>query len=132
MELQLKYLCFSSVLAILELRVTKNKTESITMDQQLELFVGEILEKKQIPGITPEVRQQLLQDLKGRLLDQINRALIAALPEDKITELDNMLDNGADEVAMQKFIVDSGVNVGQITVGAMVAFRNLYLGEKAN
>lgn len=100
------------------------------MDQQLEAFVGEIVDKKQLDGVDSEVRAQLVEDLTARLFDQINRALLAALPDDKMSELESLIDSGADEAAVQQFIVNAGVNVQQITVGVMVAFRNLYLGEK--
>lgn len=95
---------------------------------ELDKFIADILEAKQLSGVDDLVRDQLISDLKNSLLDQINRALINALPEDKLDELNTMLedDSVADE-AVQQFIMDSGVNVQRVTVETMLAFRSLYL-----
>jgi len=95
---------------------------------QLDTFIKEIIDTKQLPGITDEAKAGLLEEMRERLLDMINRALIDALPEDKVTELSTLLDNedvGDDEV--QALVASSGVDVQAITAKTMLAFRALYL-----
>lgn len=94
----------------------------------LDKFVADILEAKQLSGVNDEVRTQLLSDLKKELTDQINLALIEALPEDKIDGLNSMLDdpNVSDE-EITKYIVESGVDVQRVTAQTMLQFRGLYL-----
>lgn len=101
------------------------------MEDQLDSFIKEIIDQKEFPGLTPEVKVQLSADLREKLIDQINRNLIAAMQDEKVEEFDHLIDSGADDVALQRFIADSGVNVPQVTLATMVAFRNLYLGDKA-
>lgn len=101
------------------------------MNSELEPFVRSIIDKKGLIGITAEVKEQLVSDLNEKLNDQINRAMISALPDDKVDQLNEMLDKGDDEEAIQRFITDSGIDVKQITLNTLVAFRNLYLGDKA-
>lgn len=95
---------------------------------ELDQFVEEMLTAKELSGVTDEVRAQLVRDMKKQLLDQINRALINALPDDKVAELSSMLDdNSVDESSLQQFIVDAGVDVRQVTARTMLQFRDLYI-----
>jgi len=94
----------------------------------LDKFIDEIITAKKLPGINDEVRLQLVSDMKERLLDQINRALIEALPEEKIDEFNLILDNeSVNDDEVQKFISQSGVDVQKVTIKTMLLFRDLYL-----
>jgi hypothetical protein len=96
---------------------------------EMDAFINQILDAKQLSGVTDEVRTQLVADLKQRLLDQINRALIDALPDEKIEAFNTLLDDDAiDDVTVQQFITDSGVDVKRVTLRTMLQFSELYLG----
>jgi hypothetical protein len=100
-------------------------------DPELDRFINQILDEKQLSGVTPEVRVQLVADLKERLLDQINRALITALPEEKIVEFNLLLDDEtASDEAIRQFITNSGVDVQKVTLQTMLRFSELYLGRQ--
>lgn len=97
---------------------------------ELDRFINEILDEKQLLGVTPEVRVQLVSDLKERMLDQINRALITALPDDKMTEFNTILDDETvSDEAVTQFIATSGVDVQKVTIQTMLRFSELYLGR---
>lgn len=97
-------------------------------DRELDQFIHTMLDAKQLPGITNEVRAQLVADLKQRLLDQVNRALIDALPEDKIELFDHFLDDpDISDAQIQQFIIEAGVDVKQITTATMLRFYDLYV-----
>jgi len=108
-----------------------DELQSSTQEQVIGAFVDEIIAAKNLPGLDDDqVRQYVKEDLSERLLDQIDRALLSALPEDRALELDKMLDDdGITPEAVQQFIVDSGVDVPKITALTMVQFRDLYLRE---
>jgi hypothetical protein len=102
---------------------------------ELSQFIQGILAEKQLSGIDDNVREQLVADLQQRLLDQINRALIDALPDDKIEAFNRMLDDESlTDEQVQQFIAASGVDVQRVTIQTMLRFRDLYLGDtgKAN
>jgi len=91
-------------------------------------FINEILTKKQLPGMTDEIRVQLISDLKERLINQINRAIIDALPDDKIDEFNNFLElQPRTDEEVQEFISHCGVDLKATTIQAMLLFRELYL-----
>lgn len=99
---------------------------------QLDAFIKEIIDTKQLPGITDEAKVGLIEEMRERLLDMINRALVEALPEEKVEAFSTLLDN--DEVSesqIQQFIADSGVDVEKVTAKTLLAFRSLYLQSSA-
>lgn len=95
----------------------------------VEQFIDQLLDTRGVEA-EGEVREQLKQDMRQRLLDQIDRAVINALPEDKLEELSAKLDdeNFSDD-EMFKFVSESGVDAQRIALETMLQFRYLYLGE---
>lgn len=98
---------------------------------ELDQFITEMLSAKQLPGVTDEVHQQLVADLKQRLLDQINRALVDALPDEKMNEFEALLDNQeVSDEQVQQFIANSGVDVKRVTTETMLRFYDLYVSPR--
>jgi len=92
-------------------------------------FIKEMLSAKAwSQQVDDEVKAQLESDLRIQLMDQIDRAVIEALPDDKVDGLNDLLDREASEEEIQQYVADSGVDVQRITTEAMLRFRDLYLG----
>lgn len=101
------------------------------MDQDaLSKFINDIIDAKNFKALDSDVRQQLEQDMKNRLLDQIDRAVLGALPENKIDGFNELLDRDASKQEVQQYIANSGVDTKKITLETMLRFRSLYLGDK--
>ena len=101
------------------------------MDQDaLSKFINDIIDAKNFKTLDGDVRQQLEQDMKNRLLDQIDRAVLGALPENKIDGFNDLLDRNASQQEVQQYIANSGVDTKKITLETMLRFRSLYLGVK--
>lgn len=96
----------------------------------LSKFISDIIDAKGYKTLDSDVRRQLEQDLKNRLLDQIDRAVLEALPENKIDGFNDLLDRGASQQEVQQYIATSGVDTEKITLETMLRFRSLYLGDK--
>ena len=95
---------------------------------ELDKFVADILEAKKFTTVDDEVRTQLLSDLKKALIEQINTALVEALPEEKVDGLNALFDNpDTTDEEITKYIMDSGVDVQRVTAQTMLFFRGLYL-----
>ncbi len=96
--------------------------------EQLDSFIQDIIEAKQLPGVTEEAKAGLVEDMRDKLLDMINRALIEAVPSGKVDELSSLLDQeNVSADAIQAFIASSGVDVQSVTAKTLLAFRGLYL-----
>ncbi len=101
------------------------------MDQDaLSKFINDIIDAKNFKTLDGDVRQQLEQDLKNKLLDQIDRAVLGALPENKIDGFNDLLDRNASQQEVQRYIANSGVDTKKITLETMLRFRSFYLGDK--
>lgn len=95
---------------------------------QLDTYISNIIDAKQLPGITPQAKVDLIAEMKDQLLDLIDRALIEALPEDKVEELTALAANeGTTDQALQGFIAQSGVDVEEVTATTLARFKDLYL-----
>ena len=80
--------------------------------QSVDEFIESLLVDKGITDIEPEIKAELSQEMKTRLLDQINKAAIMQLSEEKAAELASMVDdpNFTNE-KMTEFMQTSGVNL---------------------
>ena len=95
-------------------------------------FIESILNDKGITDVEPDVRNELKADMKQRLVDQINKAAIMQLSEEKAAELASLVDdpNFSDE-QMTEFMQKSGVNLTEVALDTMLKFRSFYLGTGA-
>lgn len=94
----------------------------------LDVFINEIIEAKQLPGMTEEAKVGVREEMKDRLLDLINRALIEALPEDTVSGFMSLLDKeGLTQEEVQSYITASGVDVELVTRQVLSTFRDAYL-----
>ena len=98
----------------------------------IDQFLGQILDDKKLTIDTPEVREQLIKDLRSRLMSQIDRAMINALSEDQLRQLNELLDReGVQDSEIQDFFRQSGINGEQVALNTMMRFRQYYLGSAA-
>ena len=98
---------------------------------ELDQFVNQLIEDKNITGLTPEGREQVASELKELVTEEINRAVLTTMPDNKLDELSALMDSGdftSDD--MQKFIAESGVDLKQITTETLLYFRAFYLGNE--
>lgn len=96
---------------------------------ELTLFINQILDEKDLPGVDSEVRQQLVADMSERLLDQINRAIVESVPEDKLVAFEKIATTAKDDSELQQFFLENKVDTQKIAINTMVNFKNLYLGQ---
>lgn len=98
----------------------------------VEQFIDQLIDEKDL-NLEDDVRQELKVDMINRLLDQIDKASINALPEDKAIELADKLDDPdfTDE-QVSEFIKESGVDLERVALETMMQFRLLYLGGNPN
>jgi hypothetical protein len=102
--------------------------------EQVSQFMDSLLEEKGITDLDDETREALKRDMIDRLMAQIDTALINALPEDKLNEFNDRVndpDFSSDDAT--QFFVDAGLDVQKIALQTMIEFRMLYIGgEEVN
>jgi len=96
--------------------------------QNIDEFIESLLNDKGITDVDPEIKEELKTDMKNRLLDQINRAAIMQLSEEKAAELADLVDNpDFTNEKMTEFLQNSGVNLTEVALDTMLKFRGFYL-----
>ncbi|MBQ6460828.1 hypothetical protein IJJ36_00105 [Candidatus Saccharibacteria bacterium] len=96
--------------------------------QNIDDFIESLLNDKGITDVDPEIKEELKADMKNRLLDQINRAAIMQLSEEKAAELAELVNNpDFTNEQMTEFLQNSGVNLTEVTLDTMLKFRGFYL-----
>ena len=100
--------------------------QELTQEQIIAIYVEKMIADK---GIEPT--DELRKDLREKLSDEITKALILAMPDYLVDQLNDELDGGADDEKIAKAIDESGIDVETITERTMKAFRDDYLnGEE--
>ncbi|MBP9738430.1 hypothetical protein KBD20_01950 [Candidatus Saccharibacteria bacterium] len=97
---------------------------------ELTTYINQILDQKGITGLDSEIREQLVSDLETRLIDQINRAIVEAVPSDKLATFEELTSSAKSDEEVQDFLKSIGVDTQQIATSTMVRFKNLYLGTE--
>lgn len=97
--------------------------------QNVDDFIENLLIEKGITDVEPDIKQELKNDMKKRLLDQIDKAAVMQLSEEKATELAQKIeDPDFTNEQMTEFMQNSGVNLAEVALDTMLKFRNFYLG----
>lgn len=99
--------------------------------QSVDEFVESILDDKGITNVDPEIRQELKEDMKKRLMEQINRAAVMQLSKEKATELEKLMNEpDFSTEKMTEFMKNSGVNLSEVVLDTMIQFRGYYMGAE--
>lgn len=95
-------------------------------------FIEGLLKEKDIFIDDPEAKKQVVADMTKKLEEEINRAAVESLSEEKAKELAEKIDSP--DFTTEKtieFIKDSGVDIEKITEDTKNRFREFYLkGEE--
>lgn len=112
------------------------RVKSLPEDQELpEDFLNELTQEeivaiyveKMIADKGVEATDELRAELREKLQDEITKKMILSMPDYLVSKLNEEIEKGADEEAINKIIDESGIDVETITEQAMTAFRNDYL-----
>jgi uncharacterized membrane-anchored protein len=98
--------------------------------QSLDEFVSQLLVDKGITDLEPDIEADLKQEMKTRLEEQINKAAVMQLSEEKASELEQIMDDpDFTEEKLTEFMQNSGVNLAEVALNTMLQFRSLYLDQ---
>lgn len=100
----------------------------LTSSQVIEDFLQKLLEEAGMDTTSPEVKEQMLKDLRLRLNDRLFGTVIMNLIDEKLTEFRQMTEKEVSTEELQKFIDTNIPNAQEVFSQAMMAFRKDYLG----
>lgn len=100
-------------------------------DINLNSFIIDLINEKSFPGLTDERKAEIANEMQDLLIEQINRAIVDALPDEVLDKLNERMEQpDFNEAEMHKIVADSGIDVGKITADTLVRFRAFYLGAE--
>ena len=102
--------------------------------QKVDDFIEGLLTEKGVSIDDPEIKAEVVKDMREKLEAEVNRACIQALSEEKAKELAGKIDDPSFTTdQMTEFMRNSGVNMEEIAAKTMQRFRSFYLnGENKN
>lgn len=112
--------------------LTEEELNNLSEDQLMDVYCEGLLAEKGVE-LSGEERDAARSELKERLGLEINRSILAALPDEKFAEIEAVTsDDGVDMDVAERVIKESGIDVNKITEETMGKFRELFLqgGEK--
>jgi hypothetical protein len=93
----------------------------------LESFIDRLLEEKGLQNMEPAVLAEMKADLLERVADRLNAEMIAAMPQEKISELNELMDGGNPE-EVRAFLTSNVPNFDNVLAQTLLNFRTTYLG----
>lgn len=97
------------------------------MQDTITQFVDRLVQEKAFTNLSAEVLAQIKEDLKARVEDKINIAILGALPPDKLAEFESLLDQKSDARKIQSFCRGQIANLDEVLAAALLEFRSTYL-----
>jgi hypothetical protein len=99
----------------------------------MDQYVNQLLKDQGVPeNLDPEVRQQLIAELNGRISDFINRRLVDSMSDEALPPFEAMLDQQpVDQQQVQQYINEHVPNMNDVVTKALLEFRTIYLGDRA-
>ena len=101
---------------------------SLTSAQYVEDFLQQLLTEAGMDTVSPEVKAQMLTDLRARLQDRLFGTIVMNLTDGKLTEFREMIENSGAQEDLEKFVDANVPNAAEVFAQAMVTFRKDYLG----
>ena len=97
--------------------------------QNIDEFLASLLADKGITDIEPDVREELINELREQFMNQVQKAAIESLDGEKLAEFDKLSEDPSfTGEKVTEFLQNAGVNFTEIIADTAVKFRTFYLG----
>lgn len=105
----------------------QNNSQVLKDKQALENFVDQLIKEKNSTYVTDANRIEVRTQLLSEVSDAINRKLVSLLSDEKVEELNKLLDEKATDEVVSKFFTDNIPTLQDAVTEAMIDFRKGYL-----
>jgi|GEM_PF-6143558 hypothetical protein len=98
------------------------------MEDALSQFALQLIEEKQLTGVSDSIKEQIADDIKSQLMLYVFRDLISELtPELKEKLNEDLNDDDMTPELVRQFLDNSGVDTTAIVLKTMTDFSEYYL-----
>lgn len=102
---------------------------NLTKNQIATVFVDKILAEKGLTDLSPEQQVRLREQLKAKLDEQVDQAMLRALSDEQLDELEKLIDDGASDEQIDDFFNRTNVDFTAAVQETMVEFRKAFLAS---
>ena len=107
-------------------QLTEEELQNLSQDEIVALFVEQLLVDKG-EGATDQRRMELAEEIS----DKINVEVLGRMSDETLDRLNAALDNpNSTDGEIEEIIMNSGVNVAEVTEKILMDFREEYLGKE--
>ena len=100
---------------------------TIAEPAEVTVFLERILDDGGKKDVEPEVRQQMLDDLRQRFQNKLFATIVMKIPEQDLPALNDLIQRKAPESQVQDFVRAKLPNLDGVLAEAMTEFRKLYV-----
>jgi len=93
------------------------------------VFLQRMLDDGGMKDVEPEIKNQMLNDLRARLENKLFATMVMKLPEVDLPALDQLITAQAGPQQIQQFLRQRIPNLEEIVAEAMLEFRKEYVKE---
>lgn len=93
----------------------------------IEEFVDKMIADKGLGVVSTEKIGALRENLCAKLEEQVEQAMLRALSDEQLVELEKLVDSGASDEELDEFFDNSGVDFTKAAEQAMSEFRKAFL-----
>ena len=102
-----------------------------TQTRIINTFVDKMMVDKGLGAMSAEQQDELRKNLRIKVEEQIEQAMLRALSDAQLMELEKMVDNGVSDEELDAFFENSGADFTKAAEQAMVEVRNAFLNSAA-
>jgi hypothetical protein len=100
----------------------------LTFTQVMDDFLNLLLDEGEMGTVSPEVRAQMLNDLRLRLNEKMFVSILSRLDDEKVTKFRELIEGKAPGEEIEKFIDGNIPDAQDFFSQVFLTFRNDYLG----
>lgn len=101
----------------------------MTDEEAVLQFVEQLIAEMGLGDVDEKKKSRLQEKLSEKLIDEINRALIAVLPEEKLVILENLPEDARASEKVAEMVEEAGIDTKKLVSEVLEEFRTAILEE---
>ena len=95
---------------------------------EYDLYLDRLISDAHKGNLTDNLKEEIKRDLYGRLENFLLTSFIQAMPNDAADKFDELMNSTPDQADVQNFLRQNIENIDQVSAGALLEFKDVYLG----
>ncbi len=100
-----------------------------TQTRIINTFVDKMMADKGLGAMSAEQQEELRKNLRVKVEEQIEQAMLRALSDAQLLELEKLVDDGVSDEELDAFFENSGADFTKAAEQAMAEFRKAFLNS---